>query len=357
MRVLLLLTLLTIGCAAQTFQGRVLNGSTGNPEPSSQVILFTSSGEQGRAITNDSGEFRIAPKVKLGRQASAVLQVTQNGVDYFQPVVQGQFADVKVYQSADRVNLISSQLSILQFQSAGKQLQVTELHALDNLSTPPVTQVNPNNFVLSIPPGAKIEPVIISSPDGGTSRVSPTLVAGPTGQYKIEFPLKPGLTKYAIRYEFPYDGQKFVFQRRTQYPLDHIGIMIPRSMRFQSISPNSFHTAANSQPAQEQRFEFDKLASNTMIEFSLSGTGELAHSFSPLQPGERPVPSTPTSQTGAVTRVVSPPNPGRTPQRSRVTGHKRAIAFAIILSAAVLIFFFLAGAKVIQARGRSFSRM
>lgn len=351
-----ILMLLPIACSAQTFQGRVMNGSTGNPQPSSQVILFTSSGEHGRAMTNDSGEFRILPKVKLGRHASAVLQVTQGGVDYFQPVIQGQVANLKVYQSAKQVDPISSQLSILQFQSVGKRLLVTELHALNNLSTPPITQADPNNFVLSIPPGAQIEPAIISSPEGGTSKVPLTPVAGSTVRYKIEFPIKPGLTKYAIRYELPYDAGGVVFRRQTQYPMERIGVIIPKSMRFQSLSPHSFHPVVDSQGAQEQQLELDKLASNTAIVFSLYGSGELAHSFRPLQPGEHPAPTLLVPQTRTVPGAAIPVNPFPAPRRSPLASYERAIAVGVLLAAGTLIWFFMLRAKVvIPDGGRSFS--
>jgi hypothetical protein len=344
----ILLMLLAVACSAQTFQGRVINGSTGNPQPSSQVILFTSSGEQGRALTNDSGEFRIVPKGKLGRQASAVLQVTQGGVDYFQPVVQGQLANFKVYQSANKVSLISGQLSILQFQSIGERLQVTELHALDNLSTPPITQVDPNNFILSIPPGAQIEAAIVSSPDGGSTKVPLTRVAGSAVRYRIDFPIKPGLTKYSIRYELPYGAQEFVFRRQTQYPMHRIGVIIPKAMSFRSLSPHSFHPVADSQGAQEQQFELDQLTSNTAIAFSLSGAGELARSFRPLQPGARPAPTLPTLHTSAVSRAAFPATPSPAPRRSHLAVYERSIAAGMLFSAAALVWFFMLRAKVVD---------
>jgi hypothetical protein len=332
--------LVAISCSAQTFKGRVMNGSTGNPQPSSQVILFTSSGEQGRAMTNDSGEFRIVPKANLGRHASAVVQVKQDGVDYFQPVVQGQFATLRVYQSANSVRLIVGQLSILQFQSVGKRLQVTELHALKNLSTPPMTQVGRNNFVLSIPPGAQMEPATVASPDGGTSKVPLTAVAGSTVQYRIEFPIKPGLTKYAIRYELPYDARELVFRRQAQYRMDRIGVIVPKSMHFRSLSPRSFRPVAGPQGAQEQQFELDKIASNTAIAFSLSGTGGLAHSFRPLRPGERSASAQPASQTSATSRTAVPAGQIPVTHRSLVIGHQRAIAVGILVAAGALFWFF-----------------
>ncbi len=353
---LTLITMLSIACSAQTFQGRVMNGSTGKPETSCQVILFTRSGEQGRAITDDKGKFQIVPKVKLGRHASAVLQVTHAGVDYFQPTIQGQVANLTVYQSANRVSLISGQLSILQFQSIGKRLQVTELHALNNQSTPPVTQVDTNNFVLSIPPGAQIEPATVSSPDGGTTKVPLTPVAGSTVQYRIEFPIKPGMSKYAIRYELPYDAGGFVFRRQSQYPMSRIGVMIPKSMGFRSLSPHSFHPFADSKGAQEQQFELDKLARNTEIAFSLSGTGELAHSFRPLQPGERPAPSLLAPPTSAVSRAAFPANPIPAPRRSHATVYERSVTLGILVSVASLVWFFVLRANiVIPGRSRVLS--
>jgi hypothetical protein len=339
-------------CFAQTFQGRVMNGSTGNPQPSCQVVLFTSSGEQGRALTNDSGEFRIVPKMKPGRRSAAILQIKQDGVDYFQPVIQGQFTNFKVYQSAKQVSVISDSLSILQFQSAGKRLQVTELHALNNVSNPPITQVDPSNFALSIPHGAQIDPAIISSPDGGSSKVPLVLIAESTDQYSIDFPIKPGLTKYAIRYELPYEAQELVFRRQTQYPMDRVGVMVPKSMRFRSLSPRTFHSVAGSQSAQEQQFEVDKLASNTTIAFSLSGTGELARSFRPLQPGEHP-----TTQVAPKASGISPPktivaaNAAPSPRRSSLAGYKRPIALGILLFAAVLAWFLVLRARLMKRDG------
>jgi hypothetical protein len=349
--VLLLFSLL---CSAQTFQGRVINGTTGNPQPSCKVVLFTASGEQGRALTNDSGEFRIAPKMKLGRGSAVILQVTQAGVDYFQPVIQGQFANVKVYQSAKQVNVISSPLSILQFQTENKRLQVTELHALNNDSNPPITQVDSSNFVLSIPHGAQIEPAIISSPDGASSKVPLVKVAASTDLYSIDFPIEPGLTKYAIRYELPYEAPEFVFRRLTQYPMDHVGVIVPKSMRFRSLSPRTFHTVAGSQGSQEQQFEVVKLASNTAMTFSLSGTGELAHSFRPLQPGERPVTMQIAPQVGAVSppamsqsRTLASANPAPIPRRSPLAGNERTMALGILLFAAALTLLLVLRARLV----------
>jgi hypothetical protein len=337
-----ILLLLPIACPAQMFQGRVTNGSTGNPQPSSQVILFTPAGEQGRAMTNERGDFRIVLPAKLAPVSSAVLQVIKDGVDYFQPVRAGQFANLKIYQAAGKVNAIDDQFCILQFQSSGKRLQVTELHALNNRSDPPITQVNPGNFVLSIPPGAQIESATVSSPDGGTSKLPVAPVAEAANQYRIDFPIKPGLTKYAIRYELDYDARAFVFLRRTQYPMDRVGVMVPNSMRFRARSPYTFHLTTNAGNTQEQQFELDKLAANATFGFTLSGAGQLARSFRPLQPGERPAPQTSRVEDRNLRSTLTVRDPSgavhtdSVPSNSFFTVHRRTIILGIFLLAAAL---------------------
>jgi hypothetical protein len=337
-----ILLLLPIICPAQTFQGRVTNGSTGNPQPSGQVILFTPAGEQGRATTNDSGDFRIDLPSKPAQISSAVLQVTQDGVDYFQTVRAGEFANLKVYQAAGKVNAIDDQFCILQFQSSGKRLQVTELHALNNRSDPPITRVNTGNFVLSIPAGAQIETATVSSPDGGTSKVLIIPVSEAPNQYRIDFPIKPGLTKYAIRYELDYDSRAFVFRRLTQYPMDRVGVMVPKSMRFQSRSPHTFHPATNAGNTQEQQFELDKLEASATFGFTLSGTGQLARSFRPLQLGERPARQTPRIEDRNSRSALTVGDhsaaihPNLLPSNSFFTVYWRAVALGIFLLAAAL---------------------
>ncbi|HTC48901.1 MAG TPA: hypothetical protein VK722_16370 [Candidatus Aquilonibacter sp.] len=336
-----ILLLFPITCSAQMFQGRVTNGSTGNRQPSSQVILFTPAGEQGRAMTNDRGDFHIDLPAKLAPGSSAVLQVTKDGVDYFQTVRAGEFANLKIYQAAGHVSSIDDQFCILQFQTSGKRLQVTELHALNNRSDPPITQVNSGNFVLSIPPGAQIESAIVSSPDGGTSKLLIAPVAEAANQYRIDFPVKPGLTKYAIRYELNYDARGFVFSRRSQYPMDQVGVMVPNSMRFRSRSPHTFHAATNAGNTQEQQFELDKLEANATFGFTLSGTGELARSFRPLQPSERPAPQTSRveDRMRSAFTVRDPSiavHPDSASSNSFFTAHRRAIILGIFFLVAAL---------------------
>jgi hypothetical protein len=332
----LLFLLLPLACSAGTIQGTVQNGTTGKPEPNHQVTLFTTSGEQGRTTTNENGAFRIELGAGLAPRSLAILKVLHDGVEYFQAVSSAQVTDIRVYDSSSRVSGITGYLSILQFQVKGKLLQITELHALNNASNPPVTRVDPDNLVLSIPEGAQMEPTTVSAPDGGTLKLALVPIPGHSGKYRIDLPLKPGLTKYAVSYEMPYTGQ-LVFRRQAQYPMQRIGVIVPESMHFRSLGARVFHAVVD-QPGTHEEV-LDGLNANEAFAFELSGTGALASSFHRLSPGE------PSRTTGAKTVMSAPlPHGGfsgtvASPKEARtgLVGRQLNLAIGILVLVGILL--------------------
>ncbi len=334
-RTLLLSFFLSLACSAQTIQGNVQNGTTGKPEPRHKVTLFTTSGERASAITNDNGAFRLELSGNLAPRSLAIVKVIHDGVEYFQDVRSGQVTNVKVYDSFSHVSGISGYLSILQFQVKRELLQVTELHAFNNASSPPLTRSSPDNLVLSIPEGSEVQPATISAPDGGTLKLPLVPIPGQNGKYRIDFPMKPGLTKYAISYQLAYDG-KLVFRRRAQYPMKRVGIIAPDSMRFQSLGAKVFHRTAGQSGTQEQ--VLDGINANESFAFELSGTGALSHYFRPLNPGEPPM--------SAKTKALSAPwphaaslGPSASPARARpgLVGYQMILAIGIFVLAGILL--------------------
>jgi hypothetical protein len=334
-RALSLLFFLCLACSAQTIQGNVQNGTTGKPEPGCQVKLFTASGELGSATTNDNGTFRIELSGHLAPRSLAILKVVHDGVEYFQAVSLELVTNIRVYDSSSDVSGISGYLSVLQFQAKGKLLQVTELHAFNNDSSPPVTRVSPDNLVLSIPEGARVQPATISGPDGGKLRLPLVPIPGQTSKYRIDFALKPGLTKYAINYQVPYDG-KLVFRRRTKFPMKRIGVIVPDSMHFQSIGAKLFHPTAGQPGTLEQ--VLDGIGANESFAFELSGAGVLSQYFQPLNPGEPSM--------AAKSRALGLPSPHGGPlgtsasparARSRFVGNQMILATGIFVLVGILL--------------------
>jgi len=326
---------LCLACSAQTIQGSVQNGTTGKPEPGHQVTLFTPSGELASATTNDNGTFRIELSGHLAPRSLAILKVVHDGVEYFQAVSSELVTNIRVYDSSSDVGGISGYLSILQFQVKGKLLQVTELHAFNNGSSPPLTRVSHDNLVLSIPEGAQVQPATISAPDGGKLKLPLVPIRGQAGKYRLDFPMKPGLTKYAINYQLPYDG-KLIFRRRAQYPTRRIGIIVPDSMHFQSLGTKLFHPAAGQPGTLEQ--VLNGIDANEPFAFELSGAGVLSQYFQPLNPGE--------PSRAAKSKMLSAPSPhgaspgtSASPTRasSRLVGDQVILATGIFVLVGVLL--------------------
>jgi hypothetical protein len=333
----LLFLLLPLACPAQTIQGNVQNGTSGAPAAGSLVLLYNSSGEQGRAITRSDGSFQINGAAAPVHGSHGILEVIQDGVEYFQPVRPGQPANVKVYNAASQVRAISSQLSVLQFESKGDRLQVTELHAFNNASNPPITKVSQNNLEVSLPQESRVQPATVSGPDGGTTRIplvriADGRIADGSDQYRVEFPIKPGVTKYALSYDIPYDGS-IVFRREAQYAIKRLNVIVPESMRFRPMGSEAFHEVGAG--AREREQVLDDIGVNEHFAFELSGTGGLVHSFHPSTPVER-------SASAAGARMVVPDPPAATALGANAAarhplGIPVLLAFCIVAAAWVLL--------------------
>src|SRR2546429_6808214 len=139
--------------------------------------------------------------------------------------------------------------------------------------------------------------------------ISAALVPGQPGHYTVNFPLRPGATKFAFNYDLPYDGH-VAFQTRHAYPLQQMAVMIPPTMKFSSRSP-----AFKILPIGNSGYQVQ--AANQLQEgegpgFEVSGTGALP----PLgDQGKKQA----RSQSQAVpNRVVSAPRRGALPSLANI---------------------------------------
>jgi hypothetical protein len=103
--------------------------------------------------------------------------------------------------------------------------------------------------------------------------ISAMPVRGEPGHYTVNFPLRPGATKFAFNYDLPYDGH-LSFRTRNMYPLQQLAIMIPPTMTFASKSP-----AFQILPVSNSGYKVEaaeQLKAGAGPEFEISGVGELA---------------------------------------------------------------------------------
>jgi hypothetical protein len=328
----------TTFCTAQTITGSVHNETTGKPSAGDDVVLLRlSNGMLDEAQTKTDNQGRFTFNMQFPDQ-SYVVRVLHQGVNYDRSVTSNAPLDIKVYDSAAKVEGITGYITIIKIESDGKDFKVIEQHLLNNASNPPRTQANPRNFEWALPAKAKIDSVMVAGPGGIGVRTEPTLIPGQQNLYAVSFAIKPGMTRYWVTYHLP-NKERIVFRPFLPYPTQMYSVQYPASMTFMTSEKSGFHpildqngmkveaiTSANAGPAPE---------------FQLSGVGALPPDRQVTDALSRTVPARPSSTGTSVgtgtnhTPTAAKPAPATTPQRW--AGKRWVIGGVVVLGIATLI--------------------
>jgi hypothetical protein len=169
-----------------------------------------------------------------------LVRVVHQGVNYdavLNPssTQKGAKLNVDVFDASTLVSHIAGTIEIIRAGTIGKMLHVSDMVEIQNQSSPPVTQSGERSFDVYVPPQAKITSVLAAGPGNAAAMIATTPAPGDSGHYFVNFPLRPGATKFAFNYDVPYDG-KANFQTRHSYSLQELAVMIPPTMKFSSPS-------------------------------------------------------------------------------------------------------------------------
>src|ERR1039457_414658 len=96
-----------------------------------------------------------------------LLRAVHQGVNYHQMAPPGtSHVEVKVYDVSQKIDGLSLTADVLRLQADKTSLQGIRLFAVDNASSPAVTQMNDHNFEFYLPAGAKVAQVQAKAPNG-----------------------------------------------------------------------------------------------------------------------------------------------------------------------------------------------
>ena len=269
---ILLVSFSTAALGADSITGAVRNQTNGQPSVGDEVVLIGLDGgmqEEARAKTDAQGGFTLP--VPDARKPY-LLRVVHQRVDYDQRVFAGAALSISVFDAAARVRGVTGSIEILRTGTNGKLLHVSDLYEIKNESNPPQTQTGENTFEVYLPTTAKIDSVLAAGPGNVGEVIFASPVLGEPGHYTVSFPLRPGATKFAFKYDLPYGGRA-VFRTRLKYPLQQLAVMIPPTMKFSSRSP-VFETLATGN-ANYQVQVANQLKEGKGPGFEVSGTGAL----------------------------------------------------------------------------------
>jgi len=226
----------TAALSANSISGSVRNQSRGEPAAGDDVILVRLDGrlqEEARAKTDAHGVFTLDAQHP---DKPYMVRVFHQGVSYDQQSSVGQVLSIQVFDAAPEVRGITGTIEILRTGTNGNFLHVSDMIEIKNASRPPLTQAGERTFEVYLAAAAKIDSVLASGPGKIAAIIFAAPVPGEPGHYTVDFPLRPGATKFAFNYDLPYRGHA-AFQTRHKYPLEQLAVMIPTDMKFSSRSP------------------------------------------------------------------------------------------------------------------------
>jgi len=285
---------------AQAITGAVTNGTTGKPAAGIEVVLvdpMQGMAELAKTKTDQQGKFSIQAGVAQGPR---LVRATRDGVNYFQMAPPGtNSVAIEVYEAARKVERIEGTADVIRMQTAGSTLQIVELLAVTNASSPPRTLIAEPGFEVVLPPGAQLSGADAQGPNGQPITISPQQLAQ-KGHYALPYSLKPGETRFQLAYELPYSGQAS-FSPTLLQPWNHVVLVLPPSMTFKP------KTAALYRHMEDQGSEGNVQVASSVkpgqdLSFQISGSGSF-----PASPEEAAQSATPDARDSRPGGGLGPP--------------------------------------------------
>lgn len=297
----------TATSAANTVTGIVRNQTSGQPAAGDEVVLLgvgPNAHEEARVKSDSQGVFTL----ELHESGKPhLVRVIHQGVNYDRRVSGTNAISIDIADAAAKVKAINGGIEIIRAGTQGSQLHVSEMVEIKNNSSPPMTEASERTLEVYLPVHAKIDSVLAAGPEDIGVTISAMPVQGEPGRYTVNFPLRPGSTKFAFNYDLPYDGRA-IFRTKNMYPLQQLAVMIPPTMTFASRS-----AAFQILPVGNSRYRVEaaeQVKAGEGPEFEISGVGALpsmqAQVHSPLgTPAASPVAPSVSTETNAKLQAQS----------------------------------------------------
>lgn len=183
--------------------GVVINKTTGKPQAGANVtILLLSAGMQpgGSAQADSQGRFHFDQNLA----GPALIQVHYEGVTYNQQIQPGAAAphELAIYETSKQPAGAKVAQHMLVLEPAGDQLQVSETFFFSNTGNTTFYDADAGTLRFFVPKGANPPTVLATGPNGmPLQRQTRTHEAG---VYSVDFPVRPGETRFDIRYTMPF---------------------------------------------------------------------------------------------------------------------------------------------------------
>jgi hypothetical protein len=276
---LLLASVLTCAGLAETLSGTVTNATTGKPAAGDDVVLLMLAQgmqEAGRTRTDAQGKFSFNISDSGGPH---LVRVNHQGVNYFPaggPIRPGATTtEIKVYDSAKKLEGVGENVRVMRVQADQNSLQVIELIAVKNDSSPPRSLMADRTYEIMLPEGAQVDEGIAQGPGGMPVNTAPVPDDKVKGKYYFVFPIRPGETRFQVAYHLPYSGEATLKPKIAGGKLEHFAVMLPKSMEF-AAKAKGVYSPVNDENGQANLQVATQVTPEKDLTFRVAGTGMLA---------------------------------------------------------------------------------
>lgn len=212
--------------SAFTINGTVINGTTGAPATVTVHVVRPSGGmvvEQ--EIEARDGHFTIGD---LDKNAPIYLiRIDYQGVMYNEPVrVTGGDVDVtvKIYEVTTSWEHLHVSSPSLIASRTGDVLEIERIYDVVNETDPPRTVAGDEASFSFVLPADMVELKSSHVTAIGVPIARTPVPVGENNLHKIDYPLRPGLTRVSVTYTVPYSGGSYTLRERVPYDVENITV-------------------------------------------------------------------------------------------------------------------------------------
>lgn len=229
--------LLAIAPAFPAVDGVIVNGTTGQPEPNTTVLLIqpTQAGMQtlGTTKSDAQGKFSFDDN---SAQGPRLIQAVFQGVQYNHMVPPGMPStglQIPVFASTNKAGTAKVTQHFIVLQPGEKEMTVSE--GLLYVGDPSLTYYDPVNGSVRfyVPPEAKGLTSVTVNPAGGMPIQRPALKTKEPNVYKVDYPVRPGETRFDINYTMP-TASPMVFSDKEIHPEAASNLVVPSGVTAKS---------------------------------------------------------------------------------------------------------------------------
>ncbi len=269
---------------AQAITGVVTNGTTGKPAASIEVALvdpMQGMAELVKTTTDQQGKFSLKADAAQGPR---LVRAARDGVNYFRMAPPGTTnVAIDIYDAAKKVERIEGTADVIRIQADGSTLQVVELFAVKNSSSPPRTQTASPGFEVALPDGAQLGGADAQGPNGQPISISPQQLAQ-KGHYSLPYALKPGETRFQVAYQLPYKGEA-TLSPTLLHSWSHLVLVLPPSLAWKPKNATLFQHMEEQQGSEGNVQIANNVKPGQDLSFHISGTGSFPTTEDAAQPG------------------------------------------------------------------------